>query len=124
MAEADEALYVDVPETDNHSVCDELSPYDIDDSCPSARADYVTRDEGPTSEARRRQMSTRRDLTTTNQPAEPVSVTMLFPTPAPGQSASSVPPVRSYRAPPGRAATRQTTTVAKRRVKPLRPILL
>ena len=33
--------------------------------------------------------------TTTNQPAEPVSVTTLFPTPAPGQSASSVPHVRS-----------------------------
>ena len=50
--EAEEELYVDVPETDNHAVCGELSPYDTDDSCSSARADYVTRDDGPTPEAR------------------------------------------------------------------------
>ena len=52
VAEAEEELYVDVPETDNHAVSGELSPYDIDDSGPSARADYVTRDEGTTLEAR------------------------------------------------------------------------
>ena len=52
VAEAEEELYVDVPETDNHSVCGELSPSDIDDFGPSACADVVTRDEGPTPEAR------------------------------------------------------------------------
>ena len=51
VAEAEE-LYVDVPETDNHAVCGELSPYDIDDSGMSACADDVTRGDDPTPEAR------------------------------------------------------------------------
>ena len=52
VAEAEDELYVDVPETDNHAVCGEFSRYKLDDSGPSARADYVTRDDGPTLEAR------------------------------------------------------------------------
>ena len=48
----EEELYVDVPETDNRAVCGDLSPHDIADSGPSVRAGDVTRDDGPTVEAR------------------------------------------------------------------------
>ena len=124
MAEADEELYVDVPETDNHYVCDELSPYDIDDSGPSSRADYVTRDEGPTPEARQPAA----DVSEPGPDDEPARGAgqrdNAFPDSGAGAIRLISTDVRSYRAPPGRAATRQPTTVAKRRVEPLRPILL
>ena len=35
VTEAEEELYVVVPETDNNAMCGELSPYDIDDFAPS-----------------------------------------------------------------------------------------
>ena len=52
VATAEKELYVDVPETDSHCVCGELSPYEMNDSGPSACADDVTRDDGQTPEAR------------------------------------------------------------------------
>ena len=126
VAEAEEELYVDVPETDNHAVCGELSPYDIDDSGPAARAcdGVVTRNDGPTPEARQPAADVSEPGPDYDEPACEVSQRDdAVPYSGTGQSAPSVPPVRSCRAPPDRVATRQTTTVAKRRVGPLRPIL-
>ena len=47
-----EELYVDISENDNRAVCGDLSPHDIDDSGPSVCAGDVTRNDGPTPEAR------------------------------------------------------------------------
>ena len=51
VAEAEEELYIDVPETDKHAVCGYFSPYDIEDFGSSAYADDASRDDGQTPEA-------------------------------------------------------------------------
>ena len=92
---------------------------------PRPRPDHVTRDDGPTSEARQ-------PTADVNEPGpdydEPVRGAGQRDDAVPDSGAGAIrlisTPVRSYRAPRGRAATRQTTTVAKRRVEPLRSILL
>ena len=124
MVEAEEKLYVDVPETNNHAVCGELSPYDIDDSGPSALADDVTRNGGPTLEARQPAADVSEPEPHYDEPARGAGQRDdAVPNHGARQSAPPVPPARSRRAQPDRAATRQTVTVAKRRAEPLRPIL-